>query len=754
MIDAPGSSCPTLAFSAAGFMATSTFGVSPGVAMSRAAKWIWKLLTPASVPAGARISAGKFGNVARSLPTAAVASVNRPPASCMPSPLSPANRTMTRSRFWVRCPLRWTLCAVVASVTTTTSLRLRSVGGGGSNAGNGRRLRSGPEEVRPRSLLTADLTCQAPPPDGDRTGDDRLPRLPPHGPPRPRAARRLAPVAHHQRPADHPAGCPRPGRGRDRRRHGPAPRRRRRRGDGPLPRRRHRRRARDHHELGAGRGLSAPVAAGRGARPPGPRRARREDSLQRLRGAPDRQRPRVLAAGPRDRALPGELPAVRRRPPPVARASDLAAGGRPHLDAHPEEDEMQLDAHVGVELVAVEQPDELTVLLDLKAPDAPASGPRPPAAVQVVLDRSGSMAGERLEAAQRALVALVDRLDPQDRFGLVAFDDATHVVVPAGPLGDKPAIRHAIASLGPGGMTNLSGGLLRGLQEARRAKTDAGATVLLVSDGHANDGIVDPDQLGSVAATARRHGVTVSTVGIGLDYDETLLAALARAGQGGHAFALDGDAAAAAVAGEVEGLLSKTVQAASLTIRPTDDVQAITLWNELPSHAIEQGVVAELGDLWAGEERKLLVTLAVPAMPALGLAQVATLELTYVALPDLAEQTITMPLHVNVVPGDQAAGRIADPKVRTELLFQQAQEAKRRAADALQRGDHLAARAAYQDVAARIGDHGDPELAREAGILLQLDGSVAAGEAGLAAKTSRMEHADKARQRGRRRPGM
>src|SRR3954452_11480382 len=98
MIVAPRCSSAKLAFSAAGFIATRTFGVSPGVRMSRAAKWIWNADTPPTVPAGARISAGKSGSVARSLPNTAVASVNRLPASCMPSPESPANRTMTRSR--------------------------------------------------------------------------------------------------------------------------------------------------------------------------------------------------------------------------------------------------------------------------------------------------------------------------------------------------------------------------------------------------------------------------------------------------------------------------------------------------------------------------------------------------------------------------------------------------------------------------------------------------------------------------------
>ena len=106
MIVAPRRSSEMLARSAAGFIATSTFGASPGVRMSREAKWIWNADTPASVPAGARISAGKLGSVARSLPITAVASVNRPPVSCMPSPESPAKRMITRSRSSIALLIR------------------------------------------------------------------------------------------------------------------------------------------------------------------------------------------------------------------------------------------------------------------------------------------------------------------------------------------------------------------------------------------------------------------------------------------------------------------------------------------------------------------------------------------------------------------------------------------------------------------------------------------------------------------------
>ena len=97
MISPPGFSAGTLVFSAAGFIATSTSGASPAVEISVEPKLIWKAETPNSVPCGARISAGKSGKVARSLPDSAADRVNCPPVSCMPSPESPAKRTTTAS---------------------------------------------------------------------------------------------------------------------------------------------------------------------------------------------------------------------------------------------------------------------------------------------------------------------------------------------------------------------------------------------------------------------------------------------------------------------------------------------------------------------------------------------------------------------------------------------------------------------------------------------------------------------------------
>ena len=95
----------------------------------------------------------------------------------------------------------------------------------------------------------------------------------------------------------------------------------------------------------------------------------------------------------------------------------------------------------------------------------------------------------------------------------------------------------------------------------------------------------------------------------------------------------------------------------------------------------------ELGDLYAQEARKLLLKFKVPAIASLGLARIATLELTYIELPGLIEHTAALPISVNVVPGDEAAGRISHPTVHSEVLFQEAQDTKRQASEAFESGD-------------------------------------------------------------------
>jgi Ca-activated chloride channel homolog len=425
---------------------------------------------------------------------------------------------------------------------------------------------------------------------------------------------------------------------------------------------------------------------------------------------------------------------------------------------------MKFTAMLDVNVVAHETDDEVNLLLELEAPAAPDAGQQRAAnTLQVVLDRSGSMAGGPLQGAVDALVEVVAKLDSRDRFGVVVFDDTAEVVVPCAPLSDKEQVVNALRSISSGGTTDLGGGYLRGLQELRRAagSSDAptGGTLLVISDGHVNSGLTDPDRFAQLAAKAQTVGVVTSTLGYGLGYDESLLTAIARSGAGNHEFAQDPDAAGAAIAAEVDGLLSKVVQAATLTVRFSSDVAMVRLYNELPTYQLDDGaVVVELGDLYAEETRKLLLRFRVPAMAALGLAQVASLELRYVEVPALIEQTVILPVTVNVVPGDEAAGRIADPVVRSELLYQEAQLSKREASEAFERGELEAGKELLQAATSQLSSAASiapalyrPDIAREVDEIASMYRDVDQVGTNHMSKRSRASYYRESTKRGRRR---
>jgi Ca-activated chloride channel family protein len=245
---------------------------------------------------------------------------------------------------------------------------------------------------------------------------------------------------------------------------------------------------------------------------------------------------------------------------------------------------------------------------------------------------------------------------------------------------------------------------------------------------------------------------------MGLGYDERLLSAIAGGGAGNEHFAENADGAVPLIAGEVDGVLNLSVQAASLRVAMSPFVRGVRVLNELPSIVgVPDGVLIELGSLYAGETRKLVLTFDVPAIAGIGLAQIATLEFSYVALPAVEEHTVTVPLHVNVVPGDQAAGRIPDPSVRTEVAYQQAQRAKREASAAMSSGDTRSANRSLRH-AQRLLDEAraaapapmaadlEEDLAMIAGLQAELE----FGNIARAAKLGSADVTAKSRTRGRR----
>ena len=163
---------------------------------------------------------------------------------------------------------------------------------------------------------------------------------------------------------------------------------------------------------------------------------------------------------------------------------------------------------------------------------------RGPINLAVVIDRSGSMGGDKIERAKEAAMMVVDRLGPNDILSVLAYDDSVTVLVPATKVGDREEIKAAIAQLYVGGSTALFAGVSKGISEVRKF-LDARRTnrVILLSDGQANVGPSSPNELGRLGMSAAKEGISITTIGIGLGYNEDLMSQLALKSDGNHAFA-------------------------------------------------------------------------------------------------------------------------------------------------------------------------------------------------------------------------
>ena len=368
---------------------------------------------------------------------------------------------------------------------------------------------------------------------------------------------------------------------------------------------------------------------------------------------------------------------------------------------------MIVKAILDLDMVALESDDRVTLMLDLTAPINEASKDRPGQAVQIVLDRSGSMEGGPLESAKESILKLIDRLAPQDSFGLVAFDDTALVIAPIRTMADHdmPALRRAVREMHTGGSTDISAGYLLGLRELNRTPAVGGSTLLLISDGHANAGEQDPKFFADVAATNAQAKVTTSSIGLGNGYDEKILEALAQGGGGAHRFASTIDEAIGAIAAEVEDLLDKAIVNTVLRLTPTVGLTRqpqIEVLQRLPHWKDGDTYVVQLGDLYAGENRRFMIDIEVPGIKALGLCQIAEITIEYLNLSDRQEISVTTPVNVNVVPGDQAAGRIANPVIRAERLIIAAQSEKATAIEELRSGDSKTASARLLKTVAKL----------------------------------------------------
>lgn len=192
---------------------------------------------------------------------------------------------------------------------------------------------------------------------------------------------------------------------------------------------------------------------------------------------------------------------------------------------------------------------------------------RAPINVALVMDRSGSMSGEKLIHAKEAAISALSLLGSNDIVSIISYDDKPEVVVPATKLTDKEAVIRKISGITEGGSTALFAGVSRGAAELAKFR-EAGRInrIVLLSDGMANVGPSSPGELGDLGASLQKDGISVTTIGLGLGYNEDLMTNLARRSDGNHIFAERATDLASLFQKEFGGLLSVVAQNVLVTI--------------------------------------------------------------------------------------------------------------------------------------------------------------------------------------------
>ncbi|MEJ6480963.1 VWA domain-containing protein [Nostoc punctiforme UO1] len=242
-----------------------------------------------------------------------------------------------------------------------------------------------------------------------------------------------------------------------------------------------------------------------------------------------------------------------------------------------------------------------------------AESPRRNLNLSLVIDRSGSMAGAALHHALKAAESVVDQLEPDDILSVVVYDDEVDSVVPPQAVTNKATLKDSIRKVRAGGITNLSGGWLKGCEHVKtRLDPQKINRVLLLTDGHANMGIQDPKVLTATSGQKAEEGITTTTLGFAQGFNEDLLIGMARAARGNFYFIQSIDEASEVFSIELDSL--RAVVGQNLTVK-LELAEGVSLVDTLSLAKVSQNdagqAVISLGELYEGEDKLLGLSLLI-----------------------------------------------------------------------------------------------------------------------------------------------
>ncbi len=332
---------------------------------------------------------------------------------------------------------------------------------------------------------------------------------------------------------------------------------------------------------------------------------------------------------------------------------------------------------------------EVFLKADIEAANVSGTG-RAPVNLALVLDRSGSMAGEKIEQCRRAARQLVEQLDSRDRFALITFgSDVTTLIGSELATPDaKARMLAAIDSIAELGGTNISGGVEAAVSELERHRSAFGVSrIVLMSDGQANEGIADPAGLSAMARRISSQNLTLSSIGVGLDFNERVMESLAEYGGGSYHFLSNAEQLGSIFGGELQQAVATVAIGSSLVVHPAPGVTVADVYgyfSELSGGATS----VRLPDFTSGQRRKVVLRLLVPASSP-GNVEVARVSLNYVDVnKSHAAGSVQVSVAASVTPDSTLALTSRNKDVAAVAAHAHALQAMRKASAFAQDGRH------------------------------------------------------------------
>jgi len=346
-------------------------------------------------------------------------------------------------------------------------------------------------------------------------------------------------------------------------------------------------------------------------------------------------------------------------------AVSLFAGETLHLNLVPDRD-----------VLLKGRPQEVVVKIDLSAIADRQKHRRTPLNLAVVLDKSGSMTGAKLEKAKQAALQLVDRLTSKDVFSLVVYSDEARVLVPAQKVEDREALKEKIAGIEAGGSTALYAGVKTGARQIQEYFSSKRINrVILLSDGLANVGPSSTSDLRRLGRQLAESGIAVTTIGVGDDYNEDLMAGLAEASDANYYYVQDTERLPEIFAKELGEMLTVAAREIRIEITCPDGVQPLGFIGRSEKFENRKASV-NLSQFTLGQSRYLLLRCLVTRPEP----EVARVKVSYTdELDNGSEQSAGGVVKVRFTDDPTAADRSVNTAVNAEKVLMLTAEAKDKA---------------------------------------------------------------------------